>query len=98
VATLHVSELVLVLNEEASAVLAHGDRHIWHHVFIVAFGQVWTEVIHFLDEDLLKAHAPHHFLVHLDWLVVVRILLIDRFIEQALGEEIVLDALIVVVH
>lgn len=95
---LHVCELVLILNEESGAVLAHSNRYIWHHVFIVAFGEIWTEVIHLLDKDFLEAHASHHFLIHIDWLVVVWVLLMLRVIEQALGEEIVLNALILITH
>jgi len=98
VAELHIRELILILNEEATAVLAHSNRHVWHHVLVVPFRQVRTKVIHVLNEDFLEAHASHYFLIDVDGLVVFRCRLMFCVLEQTLGEEIILDALVVIVH
>ena len=71
VTAFHVRKLVLILDEEAAAVLAHGDGNVRHHVLEVALGEVRAEVGHVLDEDLLEAHRAHHVLAHAHRLVVL---------------------------
>ena len=64
-ALLDVGKLILVLQEEVAAVLAHCDRYVWDHVFEVSawqFRAVFGEV---LDVDLLISHVHHHSLVDL---------------------------------
>ena len=53
---LHISKLVLVLNEETATVLAHSYGYVGNHVFVIAFRQVRAEVRHVLDKDFFKSH------------------------------------------
>ena len=71
-ATLHVSKFVLILNEEAAAVIAHSDSYVGYHVLKVALGHIRAEVIHILNENLLKTHASHHLFVYAHGLVILR--------------------------
>ena len=98
VTAFHVRKLVLILDEEAAAVLAHGDGNVRHHVLEVALGEVRAEVGHVLDEDLLEAHRAHHVLAHAHWLVVLLGDLVLGVLEQALSKEVVLDTLVMVIH
>ena len=97
-ATFHVCKLVLILNEEAAAVVAHGDRHVGDHVLEIALRHVLAEVTHILNEDLLETHAPHDLFVHAHWLIVFRLSLVLSVLEETLGKEVVFNALVMVVH
>ena len=96
VAALHVGEFILILNEEATAVLAHVDGHIGHHILEVPPGHVGAEVCHVLHEDLLEAHALHHILTHLDRLVVLRCSVLR--VKQSLSKQVIFDAFVGIIH
>ena len=97
-AAFHVGKFVLILDEEAAAIFAHSYRHIRHHVLEVSFRGILTEVAHILYEHLLESHASHHFLVHVDRLIVLGGGLVLRVLQEALSEKVVFDALVMVVH
>ena len=61
---LHIRELILVLDEEATAVFTHVNCHIRHHILEVAFGVRGTEVAHILHKHLLIPHSAHHLFIH----------------------------------
>lgn len=94
---LHVRKLVLVLNEEATAVFATADGHVRNHVFEVAFGHVRTEVTHVLHKDFFKADVLKHILSHYDRLVILRRELTSP-LEQCLRKEVIFDTLVLVGH
>ena len=98
VATLHVGKLILVLNKEAAAVLAHADGHVGNHVLEVPFRQVCAEVRHVLDKDLFEAHRLHDISTDANWLVILWRNLVLCVLEEALREQIVFETLVVVVH
>ena len=54
--------------------------------------------MHVLNEDFLEAHTPHHFLIDTNGLVVLWGLLVLSMLEHLLSEEIVFDALVMVIH
>jgi len=83
---LHVSELVFVLNKEATTVLAHCDGYVGDHVFVIPFRQVRAEVRHVLNEDFFKSHRLHHFSTHHDRLIILRGNLMLCVFEKALRE------------
>ena len=69
VAQLHIRELILVLDEELAAILAHVDCHVRNDVLEVPLrvARVKVRVVH--DVNFLEAEALKSKLVHLDRLV-----------------------------
>ena len=67
---LHVRKVVLILNEELAAVLAHVDSHVGYDVFEVAFRELRVEMRVVLDVDLFEAHRLQDSLVNFDWFVL----------------------------
>ena len=53
---------------------------------------------HILNEDFLEAHASHDLLIDIDGLVALWGGLMLGVLKKALGEEIILNSLIMVVH
>lgn len=95
---LDVCKLILVLQEALAAALAHGDGHIRHHVLEEPSWLIGAElgVVH--DEYLLVSHLLQHTLVHFNWPVVVWVHLVLKLLQHALGEQIVLNVILMVIE
>jgi hypothetical protein len=78
VAQLHIRKLILVLNKEFTRIFAHLDRHVWHDVLEIPFGQVSVKVGQIPRVDFLVAHLTQHEFVNFDWFVVFGGLLVEQ--------------------
>merc|ERR1719272_1967340 len=96
-ALLNVGELVLVLQEELAALLAHGNGHVGHHVLVELARQVGAKlgVIH--DVNLLIPHVLHDSLVNLDRLGAVWVHLRLELFQHLLSEQVVLHVVILII-
>lgn len=96
-ALLDVGELVLVLQEEFAAMLAHGDGHVGHHILVKLARQVGAHlgVIH--DVNLFVPHVLHDSLVDLDRLGAVWIHLGLELFQHLLSEQVVLHVVILII-
>ena len=85
----HIRELILVLNKEATAVFAHVNCHIGHHILEVTFWVRRTEVAHILHEHLLIPHRTHHLFIHHYRPIILWIHVITSRFQDTLSEEVI---------
>jgi len=78
VAKFHVGHLELIEHEEMAAILAHLDRNVRRYVLKVAAWIILVEVAIVNNVNFFKPHRLKHELIDLEWLILLRHLLIHQ--------------------